>query len=37
LEACLRDQAQVSARLHEAEERWLELQGRLEALTSDAG
>jgi ATP-binding cassette subfamily F protein 3 len=37
LEACLRDQAQVSARLHETEERWLELQSQLEALTSDAG
>ena len=34
LKACLLDQAQVNARLHEAEERWLELQAQLEALES---
>ncbi len=32
LKACLQDQAQVNARLHEAEERWLDLQAQLEAL-----
>jgi ATP-binding cassette subfamily F protein 3 len=32
LKACLQDQAQVNARLLEAEERWLALQAQLEAL-----
>ncbi len=32
LKACLQDQAQVNARLHAAEERWLDLQVQLEAL-----
>jgi ATP-binding cassette, subfamily F, member 3 len=32
LKTCLEEQAQVSARLHDAEERWLDLHAQLEAL-----